>query len=190
MPRYRDKQSASLLEQINSVKKQITEEEEKARQIMDKIRQKQASHQQEKLLKQITQKVEEIYVASGFDADPSMGTLSMLTNIESKLEYLLGVMAVLDPAFVAATEKQREKNRRDGVREIKKAKQRKQQDLRIKDHLKKSQAPVMRKTGKPLMERSVPIEKKKQTQATGSAKESGNTKNDTNEDFMADPFFV
>ena len=130
-------------------------------------------------MRQINQKVSEIYLNSGFDNDTSIGTLTMLANIESKLENLLSVIQTLPEDFVAATEKQKERKRRQEVREEKKAKQKKQQELRIKKYLKRSQAPIMKKTGKPLMFRSMPIEKKKQT-----AEKDADQPQDEGEDFM------
>jgi hypothetical protein len=38
-------------------------------------------------------KVTEVYNRCGFDFDPSISTIQMLTNIESKLEQYLGVVA-------------------------------------------------------------------------------------------------
>lgn len=52
-----------------------------------------------------------VYVRGGFDADQSIGTLQMLTNIESKLEELLAVVDVMPAEFAEQLEKAREKVR-------------------------------------------------------------------------------
>ena len=63
-------------------------------------------------LDQLTSKVAEAFVRCGFDADASVGTLQMLTNIESKLEEFLGVIDGMSTDYVEAMEKAREKERR------------------------------------------------------------------------------
>eukprot|EP01027_Heterolobosea_sp_BB2_P005804 GEZU01008831.1.p1 GENE.GEZU01008831.1~~GEZU01008831.1.p1 ORF type:complete len:442 (-),score=201.30 GEZU01008831.1:138-1463(-) len=181
-----DKQSENLQKQIEAIQAQIAQEEEKARMIQERARTKTGGEQQEQLLKQINAKVAEIYLNSGFDNDTSIGTLTMLTNIESKLENLLSVIQTLPAEFVANTEKQKERQRRQEVREEKKEKQKRQQEIRIKRYLKRSQAPVMKKTGKPLMFRSVPVEKQKKN-GTGNESDGQNRGKD-GEDSLADDF--
>ncbi|GFH17546.1 DUF4200 domain-containing protein [Haematococcus lacustris] len=88
-------------------------------------------------LDQLTTKVAEVYVRCGFDADKSVGTLQMLTNIESKLEEYLGIVDGMPPEFVESSEKSREKERR-----------------------RRASAPVFKKQGKPTMFRSQPPKKK------------------------------
>ncbi|GFH17662.1 DUF4200 domain-containing protein [Haematococcus lacustris] len=88
-------------------------------------------------LDQLTTKVAEVYVRCGFDADKSVGTLQMLTNIESKLEEYLGIVDGMSPEFVESSEKSREKERR-----------------------RRASAPVFKKQGKPTMFRSQPPKKK------------------------------
>jgi hypothetical protein len=43
-------------------------------------------------LEKLSGKVTEVYNRCGFDYDPSISTIQMLTNIESKLEHYLGVV--------------------------------------------------------------------------------------------------
>lgn len=87
----------------------------------------------------------------------------MLTNIEARLEELLSIIDSMPREEVEAAEKQKEKERRQRVREAKHALQAKQQEERIQRSIRRSQEPVKRRAGKPIMYRSVLIQRKKKT---------------------------
>jgi hypothetical protein len=86
----------------------------------------------------------------------------MLSIIEAKLEELLGYMEEADPDIVSHYERKKEMERRDRVREARKAEMLKKNEDRLKASLLRSQAPVMRKTGKQIMFRSAKQQEKKQ----------------------------
>jgi hypothetical protein len=117
-------------------------------------------------LSALTSKVAAVYVRCGFDADKSISTLQMLTNIESKLEECL--MAVdgggggggLHPDFVEGVEKSREKERRRVARDEKLAAATREHEARMARALERASAPVFKKQGKPLMARSAPPKRK------------------------------
>ncbi|KAJ9533029.1 hypothetical protein QJQ45_026481 [Haematococcus lacustris] len=111
-------------------------------------------------LDQLTTKVAEVYVRCGFDADKSVGTLQMLTNIESKLEEYLGIVDGMPPEFVESSEKSREKERRRIARDEKLAAQQREHEARMARALERASAPVFKKQGKPTMFRSQPPKKK------------------------------
>ncbi|KAJ9505614.1 hypothetical protein QJQ45_026924 [Haematococcus lacustris] len=111
-------------------------------------------------LDQLTTKVAEVYVRCGFDADKSVGTLQMLTNIESKLEEYLGIVDGMSPEFVESSEKSREKERRRIARDEKLAAQQREHEARMARALERASAPVFKKQGKPTMFRSQPPKKK------------------------------
>ena len=111
-------------------------------------------------LDQLTSKVAEVYVRGGFDADASVGTLQMLTNIESKLEEYLAAVDTMPSDFADAIEKAREKERRRVARDEKLLAQKQEHESRMQRALERASAPVFKRTGKPVMARSQPLKKK------------------------------
>ena len=95
-----DADSSSLEMQIEGLKNSINIEEEK----QGALEQRQGKHKgvqaQEQTLHELNQKVAEVYRAIFAEADHSLGTLQMLTNIEARLEELLSVIAMMPPADV------------------------------------------------------------------------------------------
>ena len=111
-------------------------------------------------LDQLTSRVAEVYVRGGFDADASVGTLQMLTNIESKLEEYLAAVDAMPAEFADGIEKAREKERRRVARDEKLLAQRLEHESRMSRALERASAPVFKRTGKPVMARSQPLKKK------------------------------
>lgn len=111
-------------------------------------------------LDQLTTKVADVYVRCGFDADKSVGTLQMLTNLESKLEEFLSIVDTIPTEYVDAMEKAREKERRKMARDEKLSQQQHEHEARMQRALERASAPVFKKTGKPVMSRSQPLKKK------------------------------
>ncbi|PNW86981.1 hypothetical protein CHLRE_02g103950v5 [Chlamydomonas reinhardtii] len=116
-------------------------------------------------LKELGDKVREVYVRCGFDADASISTLQMLTNIEMKLEEYLNLAEGMTPDYVDGAEKAREKDRRKVARDEKLSTQHREHEARMARALERAAAPVFKKTGKPLMFRSAPPQRKKVVQA-------------------------
>lgn len=111
-------------------------------------------------LDQLTGKVADVYVRGGFDADKSVGTLQMLTNIESKLEEYLQIIDTMPSEYVDAMEKAREKERRKIARDEKLSQAHHEHEVRMQRALERASAPVFKKAGKPVMARSQPPKKK------------------------------
>eukprot|EP00775_Hariotina_reticulata_P009162 gene9162-9328_t len=96
----------------------------------------------------------------GFDADASLSTLSMLTSIEVRLEEALAAVGTLPAEVVADAEKGRERERRQVAREEKLAAAQAEHELRVQRALERAAAPIFKKTGKPVMFRSQPPQRK------------------------------
>ena len=60
---------------------------------------------QEKLLRELNEKVRTVYEECGFDSDAKPTTLTMLTDLEGKLEFLLAEMETMDGEYVEGAEK-------------------------------------------------------------------------------------
>ena len=134
-------------------------------------------------LESLSTKVADVYNRCGFDSDARMSTLQMLTNIETKLEEYLAVISGMPGDFVEASEKAKEKERRQRAREEKIEQQKREQERRTLRALERAQAPVHKKTGKPVMFRSAPIRKKKVTEAVQKDTEEAQLDAFMNRDF-------
>merc|ERR1711988_868929 len=114
--------------------------------------------------------VAEVYRAIFSETDNSLSTLQMLTNIEARLEELLSIIDSMPKEEVETAEKQKEKERRQRAREAKQAEQARLQEERIQRSIRRSQEPVKRRVGKPIMFRSQPIQRKKRVADTDENK--------------------
>ena len=81
-----DAESQGLKAQIDALKGSIRLEEDKGRALVDRAGMKTGVQEQEKTLEELNRKVAEVYRAIFSEADNSLGTLQMLTNIEARLE--------------------------------------------------------------------------------------------------------
>jgi hypothetical protein len=125
----------------------------------------------------------QVYKQCGFENDAHMSTLEMLGNMEEQLEQLFAIKDKMNIDVVRDLERSKERERRKEVRghslpfccfacladlvgrpqvrEQKLEEQRKMQELKVNRALERAAAPVTKKTGKPLMLRSAPKERKK-----------------------------
>ena len=110
-------------------------------------------------LEKLAERVGEVYSRCGFDYDPSMSTIQMLTQIESKLERCLAITDEMPETYVRESEKARERVRR-GIQRLEKAEQDKA-EAEERAAMERSLAPVKKKAGKPMMTRSLPPSRKK-----------------------------
>ena len=161
-----DAEIKGLDSQISSLESSIHVEEEKSRllrSLTDGTESKSSvsSGGQGTSLEQLSAKVSEVYVRCGFDNDASLSTLQMLTNIEAKLDEYFSIIETMPTEFVEQAEKAKEKERRQRAREEKLEQQKREQERRVQRSLERAQAPVMKKTGKPVMFRSHVVRKKK-----------------------------
>eukprot|EP00762_Andalucia_godoyi_P000067 ANDGO_02278.mRNA.1 hypothetical protein PHYSODRAFT_330169 len=147
-------ESSSLEGQIQSLEVSIQHEKEKISGFTSKAEQNVSSNAADRVLNELNAKVLEVYRQAGYENDAKLSTLDMLRNIERKLEELIIESDQMDPEGVEALEKAREKERRQRIREEKLEQSKKLQEDRVKRALERSQAPVQKKTGKPVMFRS------------------------------------
>lgn len=116
---------------------------------------------QKKLLEELNHKVKEVYRRCLGDSDGNLSTLQMLTSIENRLEQLFEFIELMPPEKVEQAEKMKDKERRQRLREEKLEAQRALQDERVQRALERARAPIKKKTGKPVVFRSAPPQKKK-----------------------------
>eukprot|EP00698_Gefionella_okellyi_P019192 TRINITY_DN5850_c0_g2_i1.p1 TRINITY_DN5850_c0_g2~~TRINITY_DN5850_c0_g2_i1.p1 ORF type:complete len:569 (-),score=170.89 TRINITY_DN5850_c0_g2_i1:95-1738(-) len=158
--------------QISALEAAIAEEEDKASGMQSRTSKNGMLTGQEEILTQLNEKVSQVYSKSGFDNDAKIGTVEMLTNIEKKLEDLFGDIAELDRDDVARAEHSKEMERREAARVSLMEKKKREQEERVQKALERAREPAFKRTGKPVMFRSVPNRRKKQEQAQKTAQEA------------------
>lgn len=164
-------QRKSQMEAVNS---KIVVEQGKLKQLNERLERAKdvgAGITQDQLKSQIEDRVKTIFRTMGGLGDESnMDTLGMLTYIETKLEemhqYLINPKSGIDETFAATLMKQRDKERRRQARQLMLSKQAEERERRSKIALERSQAPVMKRVGKPVMWRSRPLDVKKKVTVT------------------------
>lgn len=161
----------SVQSSIKQLKDQIAREEAKNVQLRMRVKQSTVDDPQEKLLQALNERVLEVYRKCDFDAGANPTTLSMLTALEGRLEELLTSMGRMEDDYVQRREKEKEKKRRETVRLERLAAQKEAYAQRLQISMARSQAPVKKKTGKPVMFRSAPIKRKVKKETKDPKKE-------------------
>jgi len=168
-----DTEAASLRSQIDNVKQRIGVEEGKKKLLLERIEKGKVLTttavkvedevirvDQMGLIKMIKQKVTSIFNAADFPGDDSSNsTVMMLTYIETRLEELRNQISderSFPPDFVGRIMRNRAKDRRQLGRQKLLDAQRNAREKRSEAALKRSQAPVKKRIGKPVMYRSKP----------------------------------
>eukprot|EP00331_Platyophrya_macrostoma_P010300 CAMPEP_0176409388 /NCGR_PEP_ID=MMETSP0127-20121128/2472_1 /TAXON_ID=938130 /ORGANISM="Platyophrya macrostoma, Strain WH" /LENGTH=561 /DNA_ID=CAMNT_0017788765 /DNA_START=47 /DNA_END=1732 /DNA_ORIENTATION=- len=126
---------------------------------------------QEELKVRIEEKIKAIFrTLNNMGDETNMDSLGMLTFIETKLEEMRQCIKNprngIDEIFVASVMKQRDKDRRRQARQVMLNKQAEEREERSRKALERSQAPVIKRVGKPVMWRSRPLDKKKKETVT------------------------
>jgi len=111
------------------------------------------------LLKELAHRVAEVSAVCGFESDRESDALGMLANLEAKLEDLFAILDDMEQTpegkeLVLRCEREKEKERRDSVRAERLELQNNKNEERLRKTLQRSQAPVHKKVGKPVMFRS------------------------------------
>jgi len=149
-----DRKTQQLDQNIRELRAQIEVEEAKCESLKQRAQASAGEDKQEDLLKSLNEKVKEVYRRCGFDADSSPSTLSMLTELEARLEDLLMAIEAMPEDIVNRAEKDKEKERRERVRLERISQQQQQYEERMKKSMERSmQAPRKRK-GRQVMWRS------------------------------------
>lgn len=151
-----DRKTQALKTNIDSLQQQINQEEGKASQLRQRSFGGTGENAQERMLKELQDRVLEVYKRCGFDAETNSSTLYMLTDLEARLEDLLSAIDQMPEEYVAKAEKEKEKERRERVRQERISQQQKMYEERMKKSMERSmQAPKKRK-GRQVMWRSQP----------------------------------
>lgn len=177
-----DARTVELNQQIDELKHQILTEEFKVKTLLARRLASSGSggdsnhnqvnsasqnqHEKEKLLNDLNIQVRLVYEQCGFDASSKPSTLFMLSQLESRLEALLGDIERMPIDYVIKAEKEKEKRRRERKREEQQALQEKLQEERNKRAIERSMQAPKKRTGRQVMYRSRPI--RKENAMTGS----------------------
>ena len=169
-----DAENASLRTQVERLEAQIASEEAKADALLNggasSTKSKKKSGPLSNVapapgsdvsLERLDEKTAEVYARAGFAPDPSISTIQMLTNMEMRLERYLADADTMPAAFVAEEEKRLERDRRAKQRIINLELEKIAAEERRAKSIAKANEPVKRRTGKPLMTRSLPPSRKK-----------------------------
>mmetsp|Transcript_21503 Transcript_21503/g.38002 ORF Transcript_21503/g.38002 Transcript_21503/m.38002 type:complete len:179 (-) Transcript_21503:70-606(-) len=166
-----DIKTDSLKSNIDELRQQIDVEESKAELLRNRIDSSMGEDAQEALLRELHEKVKEVYRRCGFDCDASPSTLSMLTDLEARLEDLLGQIEHMPEEYVIKAEKLKEKERRERVRAERMAQQQQVYEERLRKSIERSMQAPKKKTGKPAMFRSAPPQRKVRKKDDSAAEE-------------------
>uniref|UniRef100_K3WPK6 DUF4200 domain-containing protein n=1 Tax=Globisporangium ultimum (strain ATCC 200006 / CBS 805.95 / DAOM BR144) TaxID=431595 RepID=K3WPK6_GLOUD len=151
-----DRKTQALKQNIDELQLQIEQEETKANQLRQRSQGGTGENAQERMLKELQDRVLEVYKRCGFEAETNSSTLYMLTDLEARLEDLLSAIEQMPEEYVAKAEKEKEKERRERVRQERISQQQKMYEERMKKSMERSmQAPKKRK-GRQVMWRSHP----------------------------------
>ncbi|KAF0699192.1 Aste57867_10244 [Aphanomyces stellatus] len=157
-----NKKTQLLKQNIDELKDQIGVEDTKANHLRQRAQAGTGENLQEKMLKELHDKVLVVYQRCGFEADSNPNTLFMLTDLEARLEDLLSAIEHMPEDYVIKAEKEKEKERRERVRQERISQQTKMYEERMKKSMERSmQAPKKRK-GRQVMWRSQPQRQTKQ----------------------------
>ena len=164
-----DNRTSQLQVQIDDLQGQIRGEESRAKLLREKRssaietdkggagNDTKSQHEKEKLLHELNNKVRYVYEACGYDASSKPATLTMLSQMESKLEQLLAAIEKLPQDYVIKAEKEKEKRRRERKREEQQALQERLQEERNRRAIERSMQAPKKRTGRMVMARSRPL---------------------------------
>lgn len=150
----------ALNDQIKQLRQSIAQEKKRRDDLRRSHSEKASTMVQDKKLGILTSKVQEIFTGCNLASDNYPDTLQMLGSIESKVEDLiqgLDEAYLQDSEMVMKLEWQKERERRDRVRENRSKEQMEKQEERLTTSLQRSQKPVFKKAGKQVMYRSPPL---------------------------------
>jgi hypothetical protein len=116
--------------------------------------------QRDQLLEDLTSKIIEVHCACGHDPEHDPNPKQMLRGIEVKLEEFLSLLDEEEaerPEVVEGFMKKKEKDRREFVKQTRKAAMERKISERLETSLARSQQPVHKKVGKQIMFTSPPL---------------------------------
>lgn len=149
-----------LKDTINHLEQSIAQASRRADDLRKSYVEKAGTEVQDGKLAALSSKVIDLYRRFGLPLDHNPEPLSMLATIEKKIEDLIRVLDeayLQDSELVLRLEKDKERERRERVKEFRLKEQTDKQEERLKNSLLRSQAPVFKKAGKQVMYRSPPL---------------------------------
>ncbi|KAG7478400.1 hypothetical protein MATL_G00080140 [Megalops atlanticus] len=159
-----ERETEQLMRQIDLMTQNIQQEEDRAAELEIKARLfsygKYKEDDQDSMLESLGQKVEEVFRSCVGDSEGNLSTLQMLTAIEGKLGELLENVETIPRDRVLMAERAKERERRLRLREEKIQQQKQHQEERLRKALERAQADISKTTGRKLMFRSQPPERK------------------------------
>jgi hypothetical protein len=93
----------------------------------------------------------------GFGRESSIGTITMLTRIEEKMELLTAQLAARDEQAVKERTHEKALERREEERAAKNAKDKREQDEKAQRAIQLALMPIKRRTGRPPIRRMIPV---------------------------------
>lgn len=155
-----------MMQNISHLEQQIESESRRRKELKEQLSEKKNSSEQEKLLRDMRDKVVEVHAACGNEKEHDPDTHKMLKAIEAKLEELLSYLEEVEETElgrkqVEDLEKKYNKNRRDEMRRLKREKEDRKKESKREESWRRSQAPSHKKVGKQIMFRSPPLHQEK-----------------------------
>ncbi|CAE8611597.1 unnamed protein product [Polarella glacialis] len=149
-----------LKDNIKQLDHSIAQEKRRGEELIHSHAEKASTVVQDKKLASLASKVNDVYLRCSHLASQDSDTLQKLGSIESKIEELIQGLDEAyhqDSELVMRLEWQKERDRRERVRENRIKEQMDKQEERLRSSLVRSQAPVFKKAGKQVMYRSPPL---------------------------------
>ena len=158
--RRMDSKTKSLKENMEALQSQIRDEDAKAQHLRERRHLGSGGDAEEGLLRALNERVREVYERCGFDTGSTPATLTMLTDLEAKLEGLLARIETMPQDYVVKAEKVKESKRRERVRAERMAHQAKIYEEKLQKSIARSMQAPPKKIGKMVMFRSAPPTKR------------------------------
>merc|ERR1719453_2421515 len=165
----------SLRDNIKQLDQNINIEKRRGEELRRSYEEKAGMQAQEEKLADLWSKVQNVYTRCGLSMDHDPDTLQMLGSIEAKLEELIHRLEDAyhqDSELVKRLEWQKQKERRELLRQHRAQLFQEKQEERLKVSLQRSQNPVFKKAGKQVMYRSPPLRQEKRVVKDTSEEEA------------------
>ncbi len=166
-----ERQTTSLQDNVRSLEAAIEDEERKTQALERKVVLGVHDREEERVLQELHGRIAQVFSECGGDLGSNPSRIAMLTRLEGRLEELLAAISAMPQDYVEEKERELEKIRRERVREERQQEQAHMMEVRLQKSLERSQAPVKKKLGKPVMERSAPPRKVVQTEKRDPVRE-------------------
>lgn len=165
----------TLRDNIKQLDQNINQEKRRGDELKISYEEKAGMQTQEEKLADLFTKVQDVYLRCGLSMDHDPDTLQMLGSIEARLEELIHRLEEAyhqDSDLVKKLEWQKQKERRELLRQHRQQLSQEKQEERLKISLQRSQNPVFKKAGKQVMYRSPPMRQEKRVVRDTSEEEA------------------